>query len=169
MWILIILCTRTTIRPYSVPDKIQYTASNRIYFRSVLYDISSCTKWKSPQQNSPGFRTVQLQNIITRIVIIQILTVLSMQNLEFESVMGWLSLIRYPGDQRPRYPATFGRSSGLSHFFASPCKCWCDCSCDYLNTGTCSIDAVSGVFCSVNSDVPISILKFSFSYVESKD
>jgi len=97
-WNLIILRTTTAIRPYSVPEWIQYAVSNRIYFRSVfiwsffLYEVTkSTTSWFI----SPDIRTFQLQNITTRHVIIQILMVLSMQNLEFESVMGSRSLMRH--------------------------------------------------------------------------
>jgi hypothetical protein len=35
-----------------------------------------------------------MQNVSTSVVIIPILMVLAMQSLEFESVMGWLSLMR---------------------------------------------------------------------------
>jgi len=97
-WNLIILRTTTAIRTYSVPKWIQYAVSNRIYFTSVfiwsffLYKVTkSTTNWFI----SPDIHTVQLQHISTRLVIIQILTVLSMQNLEFESVMGSRSLIRH--------------------------------------------------------------------------
>lgn len=55
---------------------------------------------------SPGIRTVQLQNISPRVFIIQILTVFSMQNLECESVMGWLSLMRHMLAWWPKTPVS---------------------------------------------------------------
>jgi hypothetical protein len=96
-WNLTTLCTRTTIRPYSVPD---YSTQPKPAFISDLfsYYLSSSTRWQTRNTNlfiSPDIRTVQLHNTSTRVVIFPILMDLSMQNLEFESVMWWRSLMRH--------------------------------------------------------------------------